>query len=486
MNSLAIRLGVALLATLTLGFASLALWNQWAFREQGPERFHQSAMRFIADEAEEIWLEEGRAGILRFFVNLKSYFPNEFGWFDPLGHDLLGGPDRPELAQPNLPPADKPLEKVAVDRPAAGARFKPFEGGQRHPRRRDGSRPRDRDRLPGPPVRVENGLMAFLIPSDSGRFRLVQFVPTPPALRVPVGPAVALGGVLALFGMIMSRQVARPIQELNRSLERFGQGDLTQRSRIDRKDEIGDLSRTFNQMADQISGIVERERNLVRNVAHEVRGPLTRMKLLTEKLQANRDTARSMQRLDSEINALGRIPDTLLHLARIETGNFETSPEPTEIKPFLSRILDRFETLSDKLGVAIVTPETNWEANAIRLDAALLERALENVLENALRHAPAGTAIICETGLHDGVFELKVRDRGSGVPDSELSDIFRPFYRADRSRNRNTGGSGLGLAIARASVIAMGGTIEAANAAPGLEVTIRIPATDADIADSPA
>ncbi len=475
MNSLTIRLGVALLATLAVGFGLLAIWVQWAFREQGPERFHQSAMRFIADEAEEIWQEEGRPGILRFFGELKAYFPNDFGWFDPNGHDLLGGPDRPELAQPELPPADKPLEKVAVEKPHRPDRPGLGKNGPRFRDRHHMHFPKFDDRAPRPPVRIENGFMAFLIPSESGRYRLVQFVPAPPAYHVPFGPALALGSVLVLFGLIMSRQVARPIQELKRSVERFGQGDLTQRSSISRRDEIGELSRTFNFMADQISGIVERERGLVRNVAHEVRGPLTRMKLLLEKLRENRDTARTLNRLDAEISDLGKIPDTLLHLARIETGHFETRPEATEIEPFLRGILDRFATLSENLGIPIVDSiQTNMPA-PISIDAALLERAVENVLENAMRHSPPGSAVDFEARVNDRIFELTVRDRGPGVPDSDLNEIFRPFYRADRSRNRNTGGVGLGLAIARASVAAMGGTIVAANADPGLAVTIRIP-----------
>lgn len=478
MNTLAIRLGMALLVSLAIGFALLVFWNHWAFREQGPERFHQSAMRFIADEAEQIWTDQGQPGIHRFFILLDHYFPGEFGWYDSGGHDLLGGPDRPELAQPIAPSADSPLERVTIDEPLkadrkADSKKSPHNHDRRHFRSRRGP-----FREPTPPVRVSDGKMAFLIPSESGKYRLVQFVPAPPPLHVPFGPALALGCVLALFGIVMSWHVARPIRALKLSVERFGQGDLAQRSSIDRRDEIGDLSRTFNRMADQISGIVERERGLVRSVAHEVRGPLTRMKLLLERLRENRDTTGTLNRLDSEIAALGHIPDTLLNLARIETGNFESNPEKTDFALFLQDLLDRFDPVTAKLGIPIESRLEGIEDRQFRIDTAVLERAIENVIDNALRHSPPGTNVVLDAQIASGTIELTVRDFGPGVPDEDREAIFRPFFRSDRSRNRGTGGVGLGLAIAKASVIALGGTIDATNAVPGLCVTIRIPVNE--------
>ncbi len=476
MNTLAFRLAATLLASLAIGFALLVWWNHRTFREHGPERFHQSTMRFMADEAERIWTDEGTAGMLRFFDDLKTYFPGEFGWYDPQGHDLLGGPDRPELAVPNLPSPGQPLEKVAIEKSKFRDRFGQEKSFRRFPNHRHGRGDRSIDRPPSPPVRMDNGLMAFLIPSETGNYRLVQFIPAPPPLHLPYGPALALAGVLALFGFIISRQIAQPIRALKQSVESFGQGDLSQRSPIDRRDEIGDLSRTFNHMADQIAGIVERERGLVRSVAHEVRGPLTRMKLLLERLREDRDSARTLNRLDSEIAALSRIPDTLLHLARIETGHFEANPEPTALGPFLLKMRDRFEPLADKIDVRVETDAADLENGTFDIDTALLERALENVMENAMRHTPPGSTVNVNVRRFDDLIELSVRDHGPGVPAEDLDAIFQPFFRSDRSRNRGTGGVGLGLAIARASVTAMGGTIEAEMADPGLRVTIRFPA----------
>ncbi|MBI1323296.1 HAMP domain-containing protein [bacterium] len=476
MNTLAFRLGATLLASLAIGFALLVWWNHWAFREHGPERFHQSTMRFIADEAEDIWADQGTPGMLRFFEELKTYFPGEFGWYDPQGHDLLGGPDRPELALPNLPAPDQPLEKVAIEKGKGRDRFPEGKSFSRMGNRRHGRGDRSIDRPPSPPVRMENGLMAFLIPSETGKFRLVQFIPAPPPLHLPYGPALALAGVLAMLGFVISRQIAQPIRALKQSVESFGQGDLSHRSPIDRSDEIGDLSRTFNRMADQIAGIVERERGLVRSVAHEVRGPLTRMKLLLERLREERDSARTLNRLDSEIATLSRIPDTLLHLARIETGHFEANPEPTEIGLFLRKMRDRFEPLADKMDVQVETEAGDVENRSFEIDTALLERALENILENAMRHSPPGSTVHVQARYDDDRIVLSVRDHGPGVPAEDLDAIFQPFFRSDRSRNRGTGGVGLGLAIARASVAAMGGNIQASIAEPGLCVTMRFPA----------
>jgi two-component system sensor histidine kinase CpxA len=476
MKSLSLRLLVSLVASLGVGAGLLVIWGQWAFRTQGPELFHQDAMRFMADQAEQKWIEQGPEGMRRYLESLHRNFRGEFRWFDQAGKDLMGRGGDPDLVRrfheemasrsddpmPPPPIRKRPPERPGPDRPALPkpSRYMP--------------QPKARN---SPPIRMGDDRVAFVTPSPSGRFILVEYLQGP-SLNVPF---TLFGGALAIlsfFGVLVSRQVTHPIRDLRSVVERFGQGDLSVRCASDRRDEIGSLARTFDRMADQITGIVERERAMVRNVAHEVRGPLTRIGLLCERIRGGRNVPDTLDRLENEITALSRIPDTLLHLTMVENGRAPIDRTAIDLAQFLERIVHRYDPTAAQRGLTIALEIDASVANAApNTDAALLERSLENVLENAIRHSPVGTNVELRAQSRGDTMELSVRDRGPGVAESDIEAIFRPFFRTDASRNRHTGGVGLGLAIARAGIEALGGQIRAENAEPGLRVVLSLPIT---------
>jgi two-component system sensor histidine kinase CpxA len=276
---------------------------------------------------------------------------------------------------------------------------------------------------------------------------------------------------------MMNKQVAVPVKNLKMILERFGKGELTARSELVRKDEIGQLASSFNQMADQVSSLVEQERKVVRSVAHEVRGPLTRMRLLLERVRSGKRLSETLDKLESEIQTLSKMPDILLQLSMVESGQSTIKKLPIEIDLYLESELEKMNLQGESRNCtfAYQRDESLAESWIINTDESILSRCLENILDNALRHAPAGTSIDVKLEKNSDSYIITIRDYGDGVPEQEVSAIFRPFFRSDASRNRHTGGLGLGLAITRTGIQALGGKVWAENASPGLRVMLSMP-----------
>ena len=275
----------------------------------------------------------------------------------------------------------------------------------------------------------------------------------------------------------MNKQVAVPVKNLKMILDRFGKGELTVRSELVRKDEIGQLASSFNQMADQVSSLVEQERKVVRSVAHEVRGPLTRMRLLLERVRTGKRLPETLDKMESEIQTLSKMPDILLQLSMVESGQSTIKKLPMEMDLYLESELEKMNLQGESRNCTFSyqRDEILAESWIINTDESILSRCLENILDNALRHAPSGTSIDVKLEKISDSYSITIRDYGDGVPEQEVSAIFRPFFRSDASRNRHTGGLGLGLAITRTGIQALGGKVWAENANPGLRVILSLP-----------
>lgn len=443
MKSLTIRILISLTALLALGALVLVYWAELQFRSHGPERFHRGALNLLADQAEQKWKSEDAPAVRLFLGDLSQRFRSRFQWLDAQGNDLLGDEDHPELINQDY--------------------------FQRHAHHRFRSGPEG----PHPPFLAENGLIAFVTKPTSGQFRLVEWVQLPPP-RVPMALFSIIGLTLVLFGGLMTMQVVRPVRKLQSIVDDFGRGNLQARAHLNRSDEIGDLAASFNRMADQIHQLVERERGVVRSVAHEVRGPLTRMSLLMERLRNGKRMDETLQRMENEIKTLSQIPELLLQLSLVESGKADLKWEKCNLGDFLREIMDRMEPIAVGRGCKIQMMTGSDFDLEIEIAPAILGRSIENIIENALRHSPDDSTVDIELKSADGDLELSIRDHGPGVPEADLGSIFRPFFRCDASRTRNTGGLGLGLAITRSCVEAMGGTIWARNAEPGLKLTMRL------------
>jgi signal transduction histidine kinase len=288
----------------------------------------------------------------------------------------------------------------------------------------------------------------------------------------------AMGGllvvvvVLALVSLPLARGIARPIERLSQAARRLGEGDLEARSGLDRRDEIGALARSFDEMADRLARLVAGHRELLADVSHELRTPLARMRVtlgLAE--EADPEKARSyLRELEEDVLELERLVGDVLTTARLDaTGALALRLEPVELRALTEQALARFQ----RAHPGRVVKATLAPAPAREADPGLLGRVLDNLLDNAAKYSDAETPIDVSLEEAQGSVAIAVRDRGIGVAAEDLPRLFTPFFRAERSRARNLGGAGLGLALSKRIVEAHGGRIQIASR-PGEGTTVTV------------
>jgi two-component system sensor histidine kinase CpxA len=260
---------------------------------------------------------------------------------------------------------------------------------------------------------------------------------------------------------------------LQQAVDRFGRGDLAARVGSQRRDELGQLARTFDQMADRIQILMTAERRLLLDISHELRSPLARLSVAVELARSGEDAESHLNRIQKEADRLNSLVGELLQVTRAEGDPSQRRLEQVPIGALVAEVVDDCTIEAEARGCRLHLAGS--EAVTLAGDAELLRRAVENVVRNAIRHAPAGTAVEVSVTSESGQVLVTVRDYGSGVPEESLSRIFDPFYRVDTDRNRNSGGVGLGLAIAKRAVELHKGRLSATNANPGLLVKLELP-----------
>jgi two-component system sensor histidine kinase CpxA len=324
----------------------------------------------------------------------------------------------------------------------------------------------------GPP-RLPDGRMVFIGPPRDPRYRFISVV-QPWFDRPNILPyygAIVL--VIALMGWILAAHLAAPLRRLRRLVDQFGHGNLTARAHSTRKDEIGELSRSFDEMAGRIETLLSAERRLLQDVSHELRSPLTRLDVAVDLASTSDEPGEFLGRIKRDIGRLSVLVNELLQLTRAEGDPAAHALEDVRLDDLLHGLIEDCEVEAEANGCSLILSRS--QPAAIRGEPELLHRAVENVVRNAIRHAPHGTAVDVSLELHGGVATIVVRDHGPGVPDDRLGAIFEPFYRVEGDRSRASGGVGLGLAIARRAVELHQGRISAQNAGPGLMVKIELP-----------
>jgi two-component system sensor histidine kinase CpxA len=297
--------------------------------------------------------------------------------------------------------------------------------------------------------------------------------------RPGFGPWESLGYFLwlpLLIGVLcylLAIHMATPLRSLRRVLEKFGHGELAIRYHLARRDEIGELAQAFNRMADQITTLLSAERRLLQDVSHELRSPLARLGFAVELAKTSPDREAALGRVHQEADRLNHLVDEMLQLTRAEGDPGARNLEDLDLGTLLRELVADCSLEADAQGCRLNL--TGEGTVVVTGDRELLRRACENILRNAIRHAPAGTAVDLDLARHDDRAAITIRDRGPGVPRPALGEIFKPFYRVETDRNRSSGGVGLGLAIARRAVELHQGTITAFNADPGLVVALELP-----------
>jgi signal transduction histidine kinase len=283
----------------------------------------------------------------------------------------------------------------------------------------------------------------------------------------------------AVFCYFISRHLTKPLFQLGAAAADIAQGRLDTRTPPalrNRRDEIADLARNFDRMAEQIEALVTGQRRLLGDVSHELRSPLSRLivALGLVKQGPPEEATENLERIGLEARRLDTLIGQLLALTRIDTGVDRGAPAALDLTNLVQEVANDGDFEARARGRSVVVQHA--DACMVSGFEELLRSAVENVVRNAIRHTAEGTAVEISLENTDRRVELRVRDYGPGVPEGMLSEIFLPFQRVS---NGDSEGAGLGLAIAERAVTVHGGTIRAANApGGGLIVEIVLPGAD--------
>jgi two-component system sensor histidine kinase CpxA len=324
-------------------------------------------------------------------------------------------------------------------------------------------------RFPLPPMRF-----LIRIPYESGRYVFMidgGYAPGPLSNLAVYGWIVV---AIVLLCYALAWTMAKPIQHLRDVVVRFGAGDLTSRAHARQNDELGELARSFDEMADRTTTLLTAERRLLQDISHELRSPLARLRFALALVPGNPDPAAAIARANKEVERLATLIGELLQVTRAEGDPQSRNVSAVSLDEFLAELVESCRIEAEARGCKLnlrVAAHSTWSG-----DRELLHRAVENLIRNAISYSPQGASIDVELARENAEVVIRVRDYGPGVPETELDKIFRPFYRVEEHRGRNNGGVGLGLAIAQRAVAVHHGAIRANNASPGLVLEIRLPA----------
>ena len=320
-----------------------------------------------------------------------------------------------------------------------------------------------------------NGQYVVTHRSEDGKYWFLAVDPRTPN-RWTLFPFYAL--VIAVAGSLCwlaAFVVVSPIRRLTAVVERFGRGDLSARAEMTRLDEIGGLARSFDGMAERLQTLVTSERRLLQDISHELRSPLTRLKLAIRLSRTATDQKAALDRVDRETNRITSLVSEIVEMTRIEGDPAARTMGPVNFGRIVDETVDDCRIEAQLFRGCNIRVEGKLSAE-VSGDRELLRRAVENVLRNAIRYSPEKSSIDLTLAEKASSASIVVRDYGPGVPDELLSQIFEPFFRVEEARDEESGGIGLGLSIAKRSVRLHRGTITAENAEPGLRVRIEIPA----------
>jgi signal transduction histidine kinase len=282
-----------------------------------------------------------------------------------------------------------------------------------------------------------------------------------------------------LFGYAVSGALVADLARLGVAARRLAAGELDTRAELSGTGEVAQLSRAFDRMAAMLQASIERERGqelarreMVAAVSHDLRTPLTTVRAMVEALTdgvvtAPDEVGRYLGLIRGEVTHLSRLIDDLFELSQIESGALRLELAPTRLSELVAQTLEAYEAPARQRGVALER-DADGALPTVRVDAARVARILRNLIDNALRHTPAGGTVRVEARADHPAVRVTVADTGPGLPEGETERVFERFYRGARSRPRGEAGSsgaGLGLTIARGLVRAHGGRMWAESAA---------------------
>ena len=336
------------------------------------------------------------------------------------------------------------------------------------------------------PLRAERG-------APNGEFRVLIVAEPSGAPRRPLAAIASQLSKAALVGflvslivaLVLARSITRPLLGLTAATRALARGDYSQRVQVRGNDEVAQLGHSFNQMAQEIEQIRQRERDVLANISHDLKTPLTSIQgfagALLDGTCPPEEYPTAARIIYDESERMNHLVGDVLQLSRLEAGELTLSLGPVDLHELLTQSVRRFAGTAEQAGVTLrVETPTNGPLRILG-DRGRLEQVLGNLIDNALRYTPSGGRIDLVGGLIEdeghSLARLIVRDTGRGIPTDDLPRIFERFYQADKSRVAGRGGgSGLGLAIVRELIERHNGTIRAESTpGAGTAITILLP-----------
>jgi two-component system OmpR family sensor kinase/two-component system sensor histidine kinase BaeS len=272
--------------------------------------------------------------------------------------------------------------------------------------------------------------------------------------------SVAVGILALVLGSLLFRQIISPLRALSRSARAIAEGDLGQRVAVHSDDEIGQVARSFNHMAESLAESDIHRRNMMADIAHELRTPLT---VVQGNLEALMDgvyelTPENVAGVHKQTVVLTRLVADLRDLALAESGQLKLERKLLSLEDVIAQVTEGLGVQAHEKEVTLKL-EVAADLPKVQADEQRITQVLFNLISNALRHTPAGGTITISAEVREDRILVRVQDTGAGIPPEDLPHVFERFYRTDRSRARTTGGSGLGLTIAKQIIEVHGGQI---------------------------
>ena len=287
--------------------------------------------------------------------------------------------------------------------------------------------------------------------------------------------AFVISGVISWW---LAIKTVRPIQDIAFASGLHDEEDFL--SKIDvkilkRPDEIGELARQLQLSGIKIQELIKKQKDLLRDVSHEVRTPLARLQIATETLQLDAGDKRALNQIKDEILIIDQLVQDLLHLSHFDRPSKSHQIENFKVNTLVDEFIERSKILASTKNLSITSSSTNTNNVDVKGNKFLLDRALDKLMSNAIRHSPNNSEIEIKTEIDNENCYISISDQGEGVIEESLEKIFEPFHRLDTSRNRETGGFGLGLSLVKQIVELHKGSVNAFNHPNGLLVKLSIP-----------
>lgn len=279
-----------------------------------------------------------------------------------------------------------------------------------------------------------------------------------------------------IFAMLVSyvlyRYLLSPIQKLERATRRYAEGDFSTKiypKVAHRQDEISALAYSFDDMGEKVSAAIAQQRQLIQDISHELRTPLARIQLSLDSHQRDEVIAR----VEAEVQVMKKLVEGALTLAWLENEKPTLNKDTVDLAPLIESIVEdaRFEFPTHSIIYHLNTVDPLKNSSHLALS-----QSIENIIRNACKYTPSDEQIEVRLRQNNEQLVIEIEDQGPGIPDSQLDNIFKPFFRLEESRNRSQGGFGLGLALCKRQIEACGGTLSAQNRMPnGLKMKISLP-----------